>query len=140
MLLRVQEVVCTARAMENSAVVGCPEAICGRLVQSTVVWHGSATLRDGCDFECARRKGWRRDATRRHPACPERSDCGASAFVPLSIMLPKKASLPWKLPTLQPELYCIDNTFQNAPRFGQTGGLSRSTEFRSLRAPIASEA
>ena len=42
MLLRVQEVICTARAMENSAVVGCPEAICGRLVQSTVVWHGSA--------------------------------------------------------------------------------------------------
>ena len=42
MLLRVQEVVCTARAMENSAVVGCPEAICGRLVQSTVVWHASA--------------------------------------------------------------------------------------------------
>ena len=43
MLLRVQDVVCTAREMANSCDAGCPEAICGRLVQSTLAlayWHG----------------------------------------------------------------------------------------------------
>ena len=54
MLLRVQDVVRTARAMENSCDAGCPEAICGRLVQSTLAL---AWLCDGCILSCARGKG-----------------------------------------------------------------------------------
>ena len=48
MLLRVQDVVRTARAMTNSCDAGCPEAICGRLVQSTLAL--GMALRDGCDL------------------------------------------------------------------------------------------
>ena len=56
MLLRVQEVVCTARAMENSAVVGCPEAICGGI---------GMALRDGSDLSA--RAGRYASADGAHP-------------------------------------------------------------------------